>query len=181
MYDEYRTARLNIKYLQCQLKILKRYNSIIECIIALTASSSVAGLWFWNSVLGGYIWKIIGSITAVLAVIKPLLKLPEKTSKTEELLVGYKALHFDLENLVYLIKQRQIYDDSLQTQFLQVLERKKELTQKNNDPVINRKLSKKCFEQVNTELPANQFYVPRSDFNVRKKPTKSTTTTTSNS
>jgi hypothetical protein len=170
VYDEFRTARLNVKYLETQLGYLKKCNLIIESVLAFSASSSIAGLWFWESLFGGYLWKIIGSITAILAILKPILKLSDRIVKKEELLLGYKTLHHDLEKIKILISQVQKYDDNLKKQFLDVLERKKELVQKNIEP-LNKKIRDKCQAEVINELPTNHFYIPRSDVNVRSKQT----------
>jgi hypothetical protein len=175
VYDQYRTARLNVKYYQVQLNSLKGWNSTIEIILAISASSSIAGLWFWEGFYGGYLWKIIGSIAAVLAVLKPILKLPDKISRKEEILIGYKALHHDLETISILVRQNQIYDGDLKKQFLDALDRKGALIQKDNDTKLNKKLRDKLQVEVKNELPTNHFYIPRSDISDRSKSTSSRT------
>lgn len=180
VYDQYRTARLNLKYYQIQLNYLKRWNLAIETILAISASSSVAGLWFWEGLYGGYLWKIIGSIAAILAVIKPVLNLSDKINKKEELIIGYKGLHHDLEKISILVNQNQAYSEDLKKQFLDALDRKGVLIQKDNDTKVNRKLRDRLQLEVIDELPIKHFYIPRSDINARKKstPPKSATTAT---
>ena len=78
IYDEYRTARLNVKINEYLLSNYKRWNFLVEFILALTASSSVASFWFWGSETGQIVWKYLFVITAILAVLKPMLNLSGK-------------------------------------------------------------------------------------------------------
>lgn len=177
VYNEYRTARLNIKYLGKQLIYLRRKNSIIEISLALSASSGFASLWLWQGAIGGVIWKTIGAITTTLAIVKPILKLPSKISEKEELLTGYKTLHYDLEKIIRFINQTHNYDENLQKQFNESMERKGILVLKDNES-IDEKLRNQCELEVIKELPANQFYIPRSDRNAKSKTTSSKSSTT---
>jgi hypothetical protein len=177
VYNEYRTARLNIKYLEKQLIYLRRKNSIIEFSLAFSASSGFASLWIWQGAIGGVIWKVIGLITAVLAIVKPILKLPNKISEKEELLTGYKTLHYDLEKIIRLINQTHNYDENLQKQFNESMERKGILVLKDNEST-DEKLRNQCESEVIKELPSNQFYIPRSDLNAKPKSTSSKSSTT---
>ncbi len=75
VYDLYRTARLNVCYYSTKLNRFQSYNFLIEITLAITASSSaVAALWFWEHPVGEIVWKILGVISALLAVSKPILK-----------------------------------------------------------------------------------------------------------
>lgn len=177
VYDQYRTTRLNVKYHQAKLDYLKKWNYITEIILALSTSSSIAGLWFWEGVLGGYLWKIIGSVAAVIAILKPILKLPDKIGKKEEILVGYKALHHDLEKILILISQNKTYDAELKKHFLDALDRKGAIVKRDNDTKVNKKLRDKLQTEVINELPTNNFYIPRSDKSARSRSISSKPTT----
>ncbi|MCU7940440.1 MAG: hypothetical protein KZQ64_13665 [gamma proteobacterium symbiont of Bathyaustriella thionipta] len=79
VYDLYRSARLNAKYYSALLHQTEKRNFILEFILLLTApSSAVAGLWFWDSLIGQEIWKYMGIVAAITAVLKPMLSLPKK-------------------------------------------------------------------------------------------------------
>ncbi|MBF0320479.1 MAG: hypothetical protein HQL01_11825 [Nitrospirae bacterium] len=54
VYDEYRTARLNVLGNEMQLKWLEKKNKWMEIIIAVSTSSTVAGLWIFDSTVGAY-------------------------------------------------------------------------------------------------------------------------------
>jgi len=160
VYDEYRTARLNIRYLEKQLKSLQRKNFWIEFLLAISASSSVAGLWLWENAIGGYAWKIIGLIAAFLAILKPIVKLTEKIQHKSEVLSTYRGLEHELHKIKILITQYNKYDDSLKKQFLAALDLKGELIEKYTEENIDQKLRNECEKIVYTELPPNSFFIP---------------------
>ncbi|MCJ7602037.1 MAG: hypothetical protein MUO63_11135 [Desulfobulbaceae bacterium] len=160
IYDEYRTARLNVKINEYHLANYKKWNFIIEFILALTASSSVASFWFWQSATGQTVWKCLSVLTAILAVLKPMLNLSGKIQKFSEILTDFKSLEHDFHKLTILINQQQRYDPEFKDQFYYLLDQKRFINQKTNEGTI-RKSKKREFEaQVINELPANIFYIP---------------------
>lgn len=163
VYDQYRTARLNVKYLECKLSSLKSANFCIELLIAISASSTVAGIWVLQNPVGQIFWKIIIGITAILAVAKPLLGWSDKIQKKEELLIGYRSLDYDIQKIIWLINQRQEYNAELQEKFLQAMEKKGLLVKIVEDTRVDEKLRKKCFNQVLQELPAKNFFIPKEN------------------
>lgn len=53
IYDNYRTARLNVKYHCIRLERLEKWNSVLEILVAITAPGSViSGLWFLKTQSG---------------------------------------------------------------------------------------------------------------------------------
>lgn len=160
VYDEYRTARLNVRYYERQLDRMRRKSFWMEFALALFASSSVAGLWFWETAVGGYAWKSLGILVAFLAVLKPLLKLSDKIQTKCEMLTDYKALDHDFKKITISISQFKKYDESLRNQFLALLDKKGTIVKRHTDENIDQKLIEKCTEIVNRELPASNFYLP---------------------
>jgi hypothetical protein len=161
VYNQYRTARLNVKYLEYKLVSLRRANFCIELLIAISASSTVAGIWVLQNPMGQIVWKTIIGVTAILAVAKPLLDWPSKIQKKEELLIGYRSLDYDIQNIIWLINQRQGYDAKLQEKFLKAMEKKGQLVRIVEDTRVDEKLRKKCFNQVLQELPMSSFFIPK--------------------
>ncbi len=96
VYDEFRTARLNVKYLEAEIRRLNRLNFWHEVVIAISTSSAVAGFSFWQTFFGGYLWTVIGGVAAILSILKPILKLQDQISKKQELLASYRVLDHDL-------------------------------------------------------------------------------------
>jgi hypothetical protein len=162
IYDEYRTARLNVRINEYHLANCKKWDFFIEFILALTASSSVASFWFWQDATGQTVWKYLSVLTAVLAVLKPMLDLSGKIQKYSEILSDFKSLEHDFHKLAILINQQQRYDNEFKDQFYYLLDQKRFINQKTNEGTI-RKSKKHEFErQVANELPANCFYIPEA-------------------
>lgn len=160
IYDEYRTARLNVKINEYRLAIYKRWNFGIEFILALTASSSVASFWFWQSPTGQVAWKYLFVLTAILAVMKPMLNLSGKIQKFSEILTNFKSLEHDFHKLTILINQQQRYDPEFKDQFYYLLDQKRFINQKTDEGSIRKSKKLEFEDQVANELPATIFYIP---------------------
>lgn len=160
VYDEYRTARFNVRYYERQLSSLKRYNFSIELILALSVSSGVAGLWLWETAVGGIIWKILVSLAAFLAIIKPLIKLSDQVQHKSEVLTSWRLLDDGLRQLVILIRQSKKYDEEMRNRLIALMETKSNIIKREPLEGINEKIRSKCFDQVNQELPSDSFFIP---------------------
>jgi hypothetical protein len=160
VYDQYRTARLTVRYYEYRLKGLRRNNFIIELMLAISVSAGVAGLWFWGTVVGGIIWKIIITVAAFAAVVKPLLKLPDRIQEQSVILAAWRELDDELQKLSVLVRQCGKYNSELQNRFLSLMEKRSAIVKKETAEAIDEKLREKCFEQVNQELPSDKFFVP---------------------
>jgi len=163
VYDEFRTAKLNVRYYESKLKKLSRWNSLTEWILAISASSSVAGLWLWENLIGGYAWKAVGTLAVVLAVGRPVLNITEKIKTTSEILGAYKELDHDFNKIKIRISTYEKYDGPLKEVFEELLEKKGNIILRYSDEYIDDKLRKKCTQQVNEELPVDSFYIPKED------------------
>lgn len=160
IYDEYRTARLNVKINEYKLANYKNWNFLIEFILALTASSSVASFWFWQNEIGQTVWKYLFVVTAILAVLKPMLNLSGNIQKFSEILTDFKSLEHDFHKLAILINQQQRYDPEFKDQFYYLLDQKRFINQKNSEETIRKSKKREFEDQVISELPANIFYIP---------------------
>jgi len=160
VYDEYRTARLNVRYYEYRLKRLQQHNFRIELVLAISVSSGVAGLWFWETLVGGIIWKIIITVAAFTAVVKPLIKLSERIQEQSIILAAWRELDDELHKLCILVTQCRKYDSELQNRFLSLMEKKSDISKRETAEAIDEKLRKKCFDRVNQELPCDKFFVP---------------------
>jgi hypothetical protein len=160
IYDEYRTACLNVKINKYQLSKFRMWNFVIEFILALTASSSFAGFWFWNNETGQIMWKFFLLTTAILAILKPLLNLSGKIQKFSEVLTDFKSLEHDFHKLTILINQQQRYDPEFKEQFFYLLDQKRFINQKNNEGSIRTRKKLQFEAEVTDELPESSFYIP---------------------
>lgn len=164
VYDQYRTARLNIKYYTAILARHRKIDSAMESIIAATApTSAITGLWLWNTEIGKWGWKILAVIAGITAILKPLIRSRDKMRNCEEIITGYRWLHNDLEKINIQIKEKQIYDSEIRKEFSNVLDKKIYLTEKEPKSTINNKLRNRFTIEVNKELPSGDFYIPPKD------------------
>src|SRR6266498_6061539 len=159
-YNELRTARLNVKYLQRRLRTLKRVNLSYEIILAIATSSAVTGFSFLQAGAGKAIWSGVGVVAVLLSIIKPILNLPEAFQRKQELLASYMILDHDLNTVCLDIQIRKAFDEALRGQFARALERKAELVKKDTDSSVNEGLRRCCYNEVLLELPADSFYIP---------------------
>ena len=161
VYDLYRTARLNVKYYSAKLSRLQRNNLIIEVVLAATVpSSAIALIWFWDTPVGKDVWQWLIAFSAVLALVKPFLKLTERIRRHEEILTGYHILENDLQKIKVLISQDRRYDERHRTRFEEALDRKGQLELKSPEAKIDERLRKEAGQQVQRELPGESFYIP---------------------
>jgi hypothetical protein len=164
VYDMLRTARLNIKYHRCRLSYWKTVDFWFNFSLALVApSSAVTSLWLWETPAGAIAWRVLVSITAIIAIAKPLIKTGEKVQSYEKALHGYVILGHNLEKIEMHIKQDKRYSEKHRT----LLESAKDMEGKikETDPEIktNEKIRKKCQNEVLKELPQDHFYIPEKE------------------
>lgn len=163
VYDQLRTARLNVKYYSALLSRARRWNLSMEFTLAVAApGSAVAGLWFWDTGVGNTIWKYLAVLTAVVAVAKPLLKTTDRIRQIEKVLLGYRAQEHDLQTLTILIRQDTVYGPRHRALFEETLKRRRVLVRDSPETIVNQKLRRSCQQEVEMELPADSFYVPSS-------------------
>ena len=153
-------ARLNVRYYEIQLSSLRRNNFLIELVLALSVSSGVAGLWLWETAVGGVIWKVLVSMAAFLAVVKPLFRLSDQVQKKSDILTSYRLLDDGLRQLTILLKERGKYDNEMRNRFHALMETKSAIIKSEPTESIDEKLRTRCFRQVNQELPAENFFIP---------------------
>jgi len=160
VYDERRTARLNIKCLNAEIKSLQTKNKLVEGTIALSGASSIGGFWFLQNVPGLYAWKTLGAVAVVLTVLKPILSLADRRAKKERLLASYQILEHDLYCVTLGVQERKSYDDQAIKEFHSALARKREILGQADGSNASPRTIKRCQDEVNRELPSSQFYIP---------------------
>lgn len=161
VYDKLRTTRLNLKYYSRYLASLERQNFWIEALLATIApSSAISALWLWQTEIGKKFWLVLGGVTAVLAVIKPLLGLTKRIKDLESVTAGYRLLDYDLGSIKFLIEQRQTFDKALHVEFASVIKRERVLIEKMPSIAEKKALKESCEHEVLTELPVGDFFIP---------------------
>lgn len=163
VYDLHRTARLNSKYYGERLRVLEIQNLSIEIVLALSASTSVASWWVWKTDLGQTTWQTFGALTAVVAIVKPTLKLPDRIRRLEKAQTGYQALEYDLTKLEIQIANARAYTKAMQQAFLDAYSKVGQLIRERVETKEDKPLKLQMQEEVNRELPPDSFYVPGED------------------
>ncbi len=161
LYNEYRTARLNVKYYSEKLRRHANLNFYADLFIAATSTSSIGGLWFLRGYSGDWIWKVAGAMAVFVSVYR-FVKRPHEYMKTlEQRATAYRRFEFDLEGLVNSISTEGAYTASMKHQFESLLSKRKDFALTYVDPQTDKKLLRKCQAEVNEELP--DFFVPEKE------------------
>jgi hypothetical protein len=163
VYDDYRSAMMNVRIQKCCMQGLRRLNYSIEIPLAFAASTTVAGLWFWQSAAGGQAWKYLGAVTALLAVLKPILRIPDKIQDRGENLASLSVIENELEKLVKQISHARKYDDPLFKRYTKILDLKgehKKKFQTSKYQSVSKRLKRSCAAEVEGLCPGNKFFVP---------------------
>src|SRR5438105_4653314 len=90
VYDEMRTARLNVKCLLAEIATVERRSRSVEIILAISGASTIGAVWFLQNTIGKIIWATVGFIAMVLTALKPVFPFAEKRIKKERLLTSYR-------------------------------------------------------------------------------------------
>lgn len=163
VYDDYRTAMMNVRIQKACIERLRKQNYLVEIPLAIAASSTVAGLWFWQSAAGGQAWKYLGVVVALLAVLQPIMKIPEKIQQRGEILADLSVIENDLEKLVKHIAHCRKYDDPLFERYAGILDLKGEFKKKHQTGKYlqsSKRLKRRCTAEVEQLHPGANFYVP---------------------
>ena len=121
----------------------------MDLILLVTApGSSIAGFWFLQNPVGQYVMKILATIAAIVAILKPLLNRTKKVKNYEELRTGYQSLEHDLHIITETIIQKNKYNKVLQRDFQKSLKRIGLLKKKEIDSAENKKLKERCTKEV---------------------------------
>lgn len=163
VYDEYRTARLNVYYYQYQISKLRRYNILLDIVIALSTSSVIAGLWFWETSIGNVSWKVIGALAAILVVIKPIINISDLIKQKSELFSSWQLLSDGFKKLTILISEQNQYNDEMKKRFHELLDMESDINQKETPEEPDKKLQRRYFEQVNREIPPESLIEPEEN------------------
>lgn len=162
IYTDYRNARLSRDYYACRLTSYRRWNLLYEIILALGASGSVAAGWYiWQTSYGQPVWAVVSGLAAALAIIKPILKLPEQVERYSKLHTGYADLTFDYEQIVREIKKLGGTTPEMDERIDNASRRMKDLGLK-DDPRPSEALLRKCQKAIKKVVPAFNDWLPTS-------------------
>ncbi|MEX2387919.1 MAG: hypothetical protein WD534_08575 [Phycisphaeraceae bacterium] len=162
LYDRYKELRLNVRYFERMLHETMRLNRVMQIVIAVFASTTVAGLWLFSTPIGLVLWRLVSAAAAICAVAHPFLKLDEKTQKYEALMTSYRLLAHEAASLVDRVRTENIYNDEHRLILDGIINKQRRLLELYPVACCNEKLRNQCTDEVNRELPAESFFIPRS-------------------
>lgn len=174
LYDAYRNARFNVRYYSELLHRTRLRSSGIDIALAITApSSALAGLVKQKLPDA---WVYLSAITAVLALIKPIIRLNDRMRILNECVTGYRILEHELECIVLTVSQEGRYDKKCKDRLIHAFGMKGKLLPKEPNEKIDERLRRKCFDLINQELPCDKFSIPQEPVASEQKHAKSTQT-----
>lgn len=153
IYDNYREVRLSRDYYACRLVYYKRYNRLYEIVLALGASGSVAAGWYiWKTSYGQAVWGGFSGAAAILAILKPILKISEEVERYSKIHIAYADLTYDYKKLVDNIKVKGGIPEELVADVTSAEKRLKELSLA-DDPNPSEKLRRECQDKIKKVVP----------------------------
>lgn len=170
IYDVYRHAALSAKYYAMKLKQARRTSNTLEVLIAVGATAGAgqtalaaaaqqlgippdAAYWLIAAAMGS------GGIAAVLAGVKPFLKLDQRIEHCASQTSGYRGVVSEFERIAFDIKVKRAIDQTVVSAFDGARGRFVEL-EKGDDPHVAESVLNAIKEKVNREIPPESLWWP---------------------
>ncbi len=161
LYDLYRDSAY---YSRLYLFLTDRYSTVIFWLDIVTAvfagSSAIAGLSFWTTPTGHQFWIVGSGCAAVIAGLKPVLRLTDKLKRYQDLYSRYVVFETSCANLVTQVKNAKRYSNTHMNALLKLRERAAALEA--SAPAVQFKdaFVRSIQARVNHLMPREQFYIP---------------------
>lgn len=159
IYDLHRTALLNDKYYACRLASMKRNNKIFEIVLALGTSTSLSGLTLVKEPPVLYVWSALALLSAVAAIVKPVLQWSNDIERYSKLHMAYLDLYHELNAAVGDIAAQ----GGLTSHSLRLLDAARERHRsfsRDGDERPASGLHDRCWREVNRQHPAESYWRP---------------------
>jgi hypothetical protein len=162
LYDDYRSSLLNVKYYSARFVRYKRFNFWMEIFLAVTSSSAMATLTLWKTGMGEVVWMVLGALTTLVAVVKPILQLPKSSERYQGLHGSYRNLYFDLESVVQEVTIEHALNQTHRGVWDSAKKRLRELApQEDTEAELDRGQIAKYAAEVNREIPMDSLWIPQ--------------------
>lgn len=160
VYNMQRTACLNAKYYGRKLRSLESRARWIDVIIAIAAPASGVATWaIWQSTYGKEIWAWIPSLATILVILKATTKMTAKLKELEKRVTAYQSLIFDMKEIADKVLSERKYSPASQKLYESAQKRYGAVFRMPPDE-IDKKLLKKCEDEVAQEIPAESLFIP---------------------
>jgi hypothetical protein len=163
IYDTYRTSLLNAKYYGCKLSSLRKYNFILEAIVAVgAAGSGVAGWQLWDAPGWKPVYLVIAATASLLAVLKPLSQISKQIETYSKLFGAHTSNSMALRRLVSEISSVEDVTEEHRQSYNTIYDRMIELAAL-DDPRPSKRLIQMFQNEVNIEVPPNSLWWPKRE------------------
>jgi hypothetical protein len=98
IWDSLLDAELHARYWEYLCRLYYRMDKYTKMFLALTSSSTVASWGFWSEI--GFMWKTLSGLSAVTAIILPILNWRGNTQRMSKLSGKYSQIQYQYENLL---------------------------------------------------------------------------------
>lgn len=159
LYNDYRDALYNKKYYGCRLDQCRKWNMGLEILLAVGTSSAIGGWAIFKEETGVKIWALLSALSTLIAVLKPIINVPEKIERYTKLYTGHGSVHFDLEQIVRKIQETKTLTAEMLAARDNAIARRKDLDPL-DDLVPNKQFAERCYVEVNAEIPTNALWLP---------------------
>jgi hypothetical protein len=178
LYDLYRNCLTKSKYYGHKLIFFKRLALTMDILIALAASSAFTGQAIMKTSIGLNVASFLLLISAVIAVIRPILKIGESIDLYSKLYYAYTELFYRIESLNDDIRRENALTKVHQKKASDIFDRYRDL-ELQNDPAENVKKMGEFQDAVDRAVPASTLWLPPSvDDDEQSAPAASPATTT---
>lgn len=162
IYDHYRDTLLNRKYYALRLTRIRRQSRAIEIVLALAAPGAVGGWAIWHTPAGEQVWSVVAAVVIIVTVVKPLMNWQAEVERQAGLYTEFTGLYIDMKTLVNQISVDEGVSTEAERKFRESSLHYGKIA-KTEDPVILEKLRRRCYEEVNREIPAEKLWMPPRD------------------
>jgi hypothetical protein len=165
--DELRNAALSRRYYGCLLVRTKRIVLTLDVLVAVSTSVAVAAWNLWQAGPGTAVWKVLGGVATLVAVIKPFLNLAKEVERYSDLVSGWTSVYYDLKQINVRMRTSGSIPEEAWSAYEATQQRVKDLGGK-EDPRINQSLLKQLFETIKQEIPPETLWWPEAQDDVRQ-------------
>jgi hypothetical protein len=160
--------RLNVLYRQCMLdqkyyaRLLaryKRWDRLTNITTALVTSTAVGGLTLLKSGWGAIAFSVVGSISALILVVKPFFKPAENIERYSKLHYGFTDMFYQVESLLADIRTADGMTAEHRDQAKILFEAHKSLALQ-EDAAINQKRVSEIENEVDRAIPGITLWLP---------------------
>lgn len=147
------------KYYAHRLAHFKRLETTFEIMLVLGTSGTIGAWAIWKTGVGQHVWSLLAAVAVLLGLLKPFFQVAKQVERCSKLWAGYSELYFDLEKVVQEIQVTKCVPAEIVAFQSAIFEGYRKLELEGDlEPIV--KLQRRCFEEVNEEIPPESLWLP---------------------